>query len=122
MSKFVIIPYVIYPFDLYVTNERNYEKIKESVKEIISEDVWNEIDELKGDYDARTLIFSSGQTIIVLKKINHGLIAHESLHAVHFLMDKIGQKLTFASDESYCYLLQYIVDKIYENFKIPSKQ
>lgn len=41
-----------------------------------------------------------------------GVIAHESFHATNRIMRIIGGKLSRKSEESYAYLLTYIVDTI----------
>ena len=41
-------------------------------------------------------------------------LSHEAFHATHMIMDNIGLKLSFESDEAFCYLNGYINQKIFE--------
>lgn len=52
------------------------------------------------------------------EKITHGIVAHECKHAVNIAMIQIGQKLDVDNDEFECYLLSYIVDKVYKHLII----
>lgn len=45
-------------------------------------------------------------------KITQGLIAHECLHAVCYIMDYIRMPLSEESEEAYTYLLGYLVDEV----------
>lgn len=42
------------------------------------------------------------------------IVAHEAFHVVAFIMRYIGVRLSKNSEEAYAYLLQAILDKIYE--------
>lgn len=50
--------------------------------------------------------------ILVNSDSTNGVIAHESFHCVSRIMRCIGGKLSRKSEESYAYLLTYIVDTI----------
>lgn len=41
-------------------------------------------------------------------------VTHEVFHITHMIMDRIGLKLGFKSDEAFCYLNGYINEKIFE--------
>jgi hypothetical protein len=59
------------------------------------------------------VFFSRGATIIRFSvEPTPGLIAHEALHAVDFLMTHIGNGIV---NEPWNYLLQYIVSQINKN-------
>jgi hypothetical protein len=108
-----IISYVIYPFDLLVSVCEPDEKITKTLTDRLPEDTHDEIEELLTESDARTVMFSSGQTAIRFSKSPEcGVIAHEAFHAVKFLMDRISIPLSSVSDEAWAYLLQYIVHEI----------
>lgn len=47
-------------------------------------------------------------------KLEHGVIAHEALHAVHFIFQYLGIENDMDNPESITYLLEYIVDRIYK--------
>lgn len=60
--------------------------------------------------------YNSGQMksyILVNSNSTNGVIAHESFHCVSRIMRCIGGKLNKGSEESYAYLLTYIVDTIH---------
>jgi hypothetical protein len=45
-------------------------------------------------------------------KVPMSIIAHECLHAVHYILMKKGLWLTDSSEEAYAYLLQFIMKNI----------
>ncbi len=51
------------------------------------------------------------------RNILHGTIAHECLHATNFILRDRGLELSVEGDEAQAYLLDYIVDKLYEFVK-----
>lgn len=50
-------------------------------------------------------------------KLTHGTISHECLHVVNFIMDYKGVVSDYNNDEPECYLLQYMVNKVYDFVK-----
>ena len=54
--------------------------------------------------------------IFLKPNVTHGTIAHESLHATFRITRMLGNKLNRGSEESYTYLLGYIVDNISDMF------
>lgn len=71
--------------------------------------------------EAHSSMLSTGQTVINFSVYDGGLVAHEAFHATHFLMDKIGIRLSHKSDEAFAYMIGYIVYKIHEMFDELSK-
>lgn len=51
------------------------------------------------------------------KKPEPGVVAHECFHAVEYIMERIGQKLNDAPNETWSYLLQYLVYECHEFIK-----
>lgn len=112
---FKVISLEIYCRDVVVsigqTNKQLYKELKHKMSK-------SEFDYFFSDWDesivnGRTLFHDSGFTIIRLKDLSEdGIIAHECFHAVCFIFDKIGIKLTKESDEAYAYLLQFLVNQI----------
>ncbi len=109
-----IIPYCVYPFSLMVITDTSYEELKAELLKSLPDKVHDRIEILNNVGDARTVMFETGQTCMVLNKKTPGTIAHEVFHAVEFLMDRIGIKLDPNSDEAYAYLTGYITDEIYK--------
>lgn len=114
--KTKIIPYVIYPFDLAVIYNAKYPQIEEYLKGILPDNTHHEINELFNLEIklGRTAMFSSGQSVMVLNSRDKGVIAHEIFHAVEFLCNRVGFRLTRHSDEAYAYLIQYLTNEIYK--------
>ena len=50
-------------------------------------------------------------------EITAGTIAHECKHIVNFIFEARGIKLDLDNDEAECYLLEWLVDKIYSIIK-----
>lgn len=74
----------------------------------------------------RTVKFSNDQTAVRLNYYpstakDFGLVQHEIFHCIEFILDSIGMKLTYSSDEAYAYLIQYLTEKIYELLKFKTK-
>lgn len=68
------------------------------------------------DYDG--ICFSIGRSYYVAferKSFNAGIAAHEAKHALNALFNGIGQKLETVNDEAECYLLEWMVNKIFES-------
>jgi hypothetical protein len=117
-KNYSIIHCVIYPFDVMVSFETDFVKFKKTLQPKLPNDIWHEIDNFNTtDYNARTIMFSNKTTCIRFLNYNKGIVAHEIFHAVDFVMNDIGMKLTEESDEAYAYFVQYLTDQIYFRFK-----
>lgn len=63
---------------------------------------------------------SKNEIICVLNKyhsLTFGDIAHECKHLVNEIIIDFGGKLDLNNDETECYLLQWVVDEIYEKYE-----
>ena len=118
MSKdATLIDYHVYPFQVYVSNE-TYEELVVSLKNKLPECIHSEIRQLEDTRVARTIMLSTGQTIIWFKALpTFGLIAHEAFHAVSFLMKRVGIRFFLESEEAYAYPVQYLCEEMVEFFK-----
>lgn len=72
--------------------------------------------DIKGKY--KSLFLNDNQTVlymdIIPKTIDElSILQHENFHCVMFILDKIGIKLSYKTDEIYAYLIQYITKQIY---------
>lgn len=115
----IIIPLIVYPFDVMVSIAESddvlFDKLKTKGIDITGID-FSHSSSQKG----RTIIFRSNQTLIRIYKLGetpefYGTLAHEIFHAVEFIAEKIGLKLTDDSDEAYAYLIGYITTEIYKH-------
>jgi hypothetical protein len=106
------ITYGIYPYDLLVSIGESDEEVTDFIKDNIPEALHEEIHHVfVQGVSARTVFFPDGTTIIRFLDIDNGLIAHEALHAVHFLMHALGNKKI---TENWNYLIQYVVNQIHK--------
>lgn len=120
-GKNFIIKGTIYPFDIMVSigeaDEELYKKLKQNGIDC-NDEAWKYPNiTIKG----RCVSFSGNQTLIRLKRkpvsaVDKGVLAHEIMHAVIFIMWKVGMKLEIeVSDEAFCYLNGYITEQIYNH-------
>lgn len=121
MKDNFIIPYVIYPFEAMVSLGESDEEVNNSLIK------WG-IDKKEAIIDSylaagQAFMFEQGQTLIRLKVYpttykNLATLQHEILHAVSYLMTRIGIKFSDDSEEAYTYMVQYITEKIYEKLDV----
>jgi hypothetical protein len=121
--KYKIIDYKIYPFEILVSFHDSFEELESIIKKKLPGNIHDGIELFKSTDLAKTVMFSNGTTCIWFtpKLISgglwgHGVISHEVFHAVDFLMNKIGIRLSNKSDEAYAYLIQYLTNEIYKMF------
>lgn len=50
-------------------------------------------------------------------KLTHGVIAHEALHIVNLIFDRLDVFYSFDNDEHAAYLLMWIVDVVHEYYE-----
>ena len=78
-------------------------------KELIEKHGWDDCT----DAESRDYIKSHRKVMVRFKKETHGIVAHEMLHVVQFVMQAIGHNLDESGDEPSAYLLGYLVDEYY---------
>lgn len=116
MGKNIIIPLVIYPFDIMVS-------INQSDKDLSMELIRYGIDDiselvLSETTRGRTVMYDTNQTVIRLKSLDIPVLCHEVFHAVAFILSKIGIPLeVMKSDGAYAYLIEYIVMEVLKKGK-----
>lgn len=117
-----IIPLVVYPFDVMVSiaepDKILYRKLKNKGVDITDTNLHVYSDTTRG----RTILFEGNKTLIRIYHLRntpewYGSLAHEIFHAVEFIMERIGMKLTIESDESYAYLIGYLTTEIHKKIK-----
>lgn len=102
-----IIPWHLYPFDVMVSFKETDKQLFKKIEKIYClDDEEKELLKIKGN--GRTVILAGGPTVIRLNNKDFPIIAHESFHAVSFLMQKIGVK----DEEAYAYAIQYLTEEI----------
>jgi hypothetical protein len=113
-TKFKVIPYHIYPYNVIVSFHNSYKELEKLLKRVLPKNMHKEID-MKGNHNARTIMFSGGLTCIWFKKpetFSEGQVAHEALHAVQFLLERLDTPLDRSTSEAYAYCLHYLVNEI----------
>ena len=65
-------------------------------------------------YDAYVFRYKGNYVYVQEPSVTYGVIAHEAKHIVNYLFADTGVKLDVENDEAECYLLGWLVDKIYE--------
>lgn len=104
-----------YPIQLYIFINETDEDIsaymdKEDLPELL-EDI---LDLEEGD-EALFAYKDTSRIAIRLRSLNKPeYIAHEALHATAYIMRYVGIRFTKSSEEAYAYLLQYIIENIYD--------
>jgi hypothetical protein len=78
-------------------------------KELTEKHGWDECE----DAQARDYIKSHRNVMVRFKNETPGIVAHEMLHVVQFVMEAIGHNLDESGDEPSAYLLGYLVDEYY---------
>ncbi len=114
-----IVPLVIYPFDIMISisesDEVLFAKLKKHGVDISDTNLHVYSDTQRG----RCIMFKGNQTLIRMYELRdtpdwYGHLSHEIFHAVEFLMERIGMKLTSDSDEAYAYCIDYLTKEIYK--------
>lgn len=121
-----IIPLVIYPFDIMFSVGETDKQLRKKLKAALHEDAFKQAysdDFLEGfnpNGDAGQALFIPGhkQTIIRLgKHPSVGVAAHEIFHGCEMILRHLKMPLSTTNDEAYAYLIQYVTDQFYRNFK-----
>lgn len=113
------IHYHIYPHGLWVFFHTKQKDIEFTLKQWLPEEVHEELGYIRGyeRMDATCHTFTSGQSVIIFRDFDLGLVAHESFHAVEALFEIIGIPHTKDTSEAWAYMQQYIVDEITSMFQ-----
>jgi hypothetical protein len=101
----------------------NFNEAEKILKKVLPEDIYEEIDGLKLESAASTIMFSNGTSAIYFKPgipIDHlgGVIVHECFHATNNILNTLDLFLTDTSEEAYAYLIQYLYDEIAKRLKL----
>lgn len=110
-----IISHGTYPFDIYFSLGETAETIKKNLskKLKLTDEEKEAIDECSPEKDGRCLMLEGGQSIIYITKLEHDVLAHECLHAVQQLFDRIDVGYCEDTQEAWAYQLAYILREIY---------
>ncbi len=114
----------IYPYTIFVCF-LDLEKLEELIKSeeypCSEEEIKEVIEGFKQNWFAAKVTSLDNGNVTMFVKNNYNdqsyminTITHEVFHITHMIMDRIGLKLSFKSDEAFCYLNAYINEKIFE--------
>lgn len=110
-----------YGFDLMVSIEESEDSFVENLRKSGIEDEEDDYYRWEREgHKGRTFQFYNGQLAIRLKHSpldKPGYLAHEVLHVVHYLFDRIGIPMKNSSIEAWTYLVQYITDEVYNKVR-----
>jgi hypothetical protein len=117
-----IIDLVVYPFQVMVSISESDESLFAKLKKVGVDISDTNLHVYSDTQRGRCIMFKENQTLIRMYELRdtpawYGHLAHEIFHAVEFLMDRIGMKLTNESDEAYAYLISYLTEEIYKKLK-----
>lgn len=115
---FKVIKGTVYPFDVLVSINQTDDEFYSEVAHLANDDLEKVFLNLPESVLGRSYMTENNISIIRFinidaNEIPHGIIAHEAFHITTFILNKIGVKFSFKTDEFYAYLLNYLVDKIY---------
>ena len=113
----MVIPLIVYPFEVMLSIAQTNEELKNSLSRFGCD--WSDLLDLPPTCLGRTVMTDSSHTVI--RFINrpetcqqYGTLAHEIFHAVDFIFRRIGMTLSEDSDEAYAYMIGYLTEEIYK--------
>lgn len=121
-----IIPLIIYPFDVMISINEDYDQFAEAVMKrwdrgILEDFKKKELILPKGGVGITALFTSESHRTCMIKigdfskdPESYDTLAHEIFHATEFVLRTCGMKVTKDSHEAYAYLIGYITREIYK--------
>jgi hypothetical protein len=116
----LIIPLVIYPYDVMVSVSETDRQLKSVLKKYGLDKEEELYKYSSPNKIAKSALFPGDQCLIRIKNTpttpsDWGNLQHEIFHVVTFIMWKVGMCLEIKiSDEAYAYLIGYLTKAIYE--------
>lgn len=118
----------IYPFAVFVCfgDVEKLRPVLQAYKYKIDEDsiekLVTHIRKRSENCAGNAFLLENGNVVVWIKQMVYSedpcyivnTISHEALHATEMVLNTIGMKLHKKSEEAYCYLHGYIVEKIFE--------
>jgi hypothetical protein len=118
-----IIELHVYPFDVMISVNEDDDVLVNRLLDDNDREDCEVLTNLHDTVKARTAMLPSNQTVIRFNikdgvESMIGIIAHEVFHAATFILEKIGMKMKLmTSDEAYAYLIQYLMQEVYNGIK-----
>jgi hypothetical protein len=114
----VIIPLMVYPFDVMVSFGETDEELEPKLEELDIDTKEDSEWKMERTCMGKAIMFPQHQTLIRMKVVpytcaDYGILSHEIFHAVTFVMDRVGIPFQLkATDEAYAYLIDYLTKEI----------
>ena len=116
----------IYNRNIVVGSDCTCAEYKEWIKTTLEcgnriDTILDTVNELFADgrrYKASTVNIQNAELLLHFRDKSPGVIAHEAFHITYAILDDAGIKLSFKSDETFAYLIEYLVTEITEVLKI----
>lgn len=121
-----IIPLIIYPFDVMISFNENYDQFANAVVKKWGSEILDDFNKCpKANSVGLTYVFTSEKCLCCILKINGlkkdangiGTIAHEVFHAADFVLEKCGLQLNRNSYEAFAYFVGYLMQEIYKKIQ-----
>lgn len=113
-----------YPLDVVISFTQSKKLFKEEIKRALGvkdSKGLNIFDDHFSNSDfknrSRTVRLASGNVVVALSSIDHGIIAHELFHAATLYLDSHGVVCSLDSNEVYAYTIQYLTTIVYQIIK-----
>ncbi len=122
-----IVPLVIYPYDVMISINENYDQFG---KAVITKWDATILDDFKKNERPNgvglTYSFTSDTHLCCMIKIDNfkydadgfSTLVHEIFHAIEFVLRKCGFELNSSSHEAYAYLIGYLTKQVFSKLKV----
>lgn len=104
----------LYKIRFILIESNDSKEVEEKYNLELGEDLYahtalRSIKEKELDWSCIYLVFNTKHTHA---KITPGCVAHESIHAANYIFSIIGAEVDIYNDETYCYLVEWIVNQV----------
>lgn len=116
-KKSFIIDWAIFPFQTLVCLAMSRNEVLKQVEKYgkISEE---EKEAIVMNGQGRAVMLKGGQTILWMRfypKPGSGVLAHEMVHVIDFVLERVGIEITVKNDELRGYMTEYFTNQVYKN-------
>lgn len=122
-AKNFIVPLVIYPFDVMVSLNENYDQFADAVTKRWGSEILEDFKKYERPTQAGlSYVYTSEMCLCCIVKMMHfkkdgngiGTLCHEIFHTTEFVLRKCNLSLNESSHEAYAYLHGYLMQEIYK--------
>ncbi|TXG86622.1 MAG: hypothetical protein E6R13_00150 [Spirochaetes bacterium] len=114
MGIFKVVPVDVYNRDVLVSIDQTDDELYDSIGSGYFDSKEHFLEQYEDFGDARVIVHSKGFIVMRFAKpiTELGIVAHESFHAAFSMLDHVGMRCCFDTEEAYAYLIQHIVNKV----------